>query len=220
VEVSTENGSAADVSLALTADPSSLKPTFTSGCGTDDGTAKCAVNAVADGKTISYGAQIPVASGASAVTAAKLTATASITTAATWTAPAATEIVSVGAATKPTAPATPSKPASVAPIDNNVTLGPAPGDLSSQTGQLVGASNASGLFPAIVPSTTPSPSPGAGAGATPGATRPVADSSALALGKPVLTAQVAGLAALGMGILLTVTRLSLRKRFRSRKQGS
>jgi hypothetical protein len=48
----------------------------------------------------------------------------------------------------------------------------------------------------------------------------VADSSALALGKPVLTAQVAGLVALGMGILLTVTRLSLRKRFRSRKQGS
>jgi hypothetical protein len=36
----------------------------------------------------------------------------------------------------------------------------------------------------------------------------------------VLTAQVAGLIALALAIMLTVTRLSLTKRLRSRKQGS
>jgi hypothetical protein len=50
-------------------------------------------------------------------------------------------------------------------------------------------------------------------------TRPVADSSALGQGSPVLTGQVAGLVALGLGVLLTVTRLSLGKRSRSPKQG-
>jgi hypothetical protein len=35
----------------------------------------------------------------------------------------------------------------------------------------------------------------------------------------VLTAQVAGLIALALALLLTVTRLSLRKRFRAPKQG-
>jgi hypothetical protein len=49
--------------------------------------------------------------------------------------------------------------------------------------------------------------------------RPVADSSALGLGTPVLTAQVAGLVALALGVLLTVTRLSVRKRSRSAKRG-
>jgi hypothetical protein len=42
----------------------------------------------------------------------------------------------------------------------------------------------------------------------------------LALGTPVLTAQVIGLLALAFGIMLTVTRLSLRKRPRPKGEGS
>ena len=43
VQISTKNGSASDVSVALTAQPSSQKPTFSSGCAKDDGTACAAV---------------------------------------------------------------------------------------------------------------------------------------------------------------------------------
>jgi len=98
-------------------------------------------------------------------------------------------------------------------------LGPIP-NLNGISSSLIGAGNASGLFPAINPSATPSPAPGvhaAGGGRT---ATPVADSSALAFGQPGLTGQVAGLIALAVAVLLTVTRLPLRRRFRSRKQGS
>jgi hypothetical protein len=94
-------------------------------------------------------------------------------------------------------------------------LGPIP-DLNGASSQLIGAGNAAGLFPAINPSATPSPSPGTPAPG--GQRRPVPDSSAIAFVKPGLTGQVAGLIALAVAVMLTVTRLSLRKRFRSRKQ--
>ena len=48
----------------------------------------------------------------------------------------------------------------------------------------------------------------------------VPGSSAIAFVQPGLTGQVAGLIALAVAVLLTVTRLSLRRRFRSRKQAS
>jgi hypothetical protein len=41
---------------------------------------------------------------------------------------------------------------------------------------------------------------------------PVSEASPVSLGTPVFTAQVAGLIALGLAIMLTVTRLSLRRR--------
>jgi multisubunit Na+/H+ antiporter MnhC subunit len=82
---------------------------------------------------------------------------------------------------------------------------------------LIGAGNAAGLFPAIVPSgTAATSSPATHAQGTRRNAAPAADSSALA---PVLTAQVAGLIALALAIMLTVTRLSLTKRLRFRKQG-
>jgi hypothetical protein len=96
-------------------------------------------------------------------------------------------------------------------------LGPIP-DLNGASSQLIGAGNAAGLFPAINPSATPSPSPGTPA--PDGQRRPVPDSSAIAFVKPGLTGQVAGLIALAVAVMLTVTRLSMRKRFRSGKQGS
>jgi hypothetical protein len=216
VRVSTENnGSAADVTVALTAQPSGQKPTFTSGCATGAGTASCGVSSVSDKQPVSLKAQIPVAAGATSVTSVKLTATASVVTTENWTPPSAAETVAVTAASaSPTKSATSS--AGVLP-ESTLPLGPIP-NLNGVSSQLIGAGNASGLFPAISPSATPSPSPGGPAPSS--QRRPVSGSSAIAFVQPGLTGQVAGLIALAVAVLLTVTRLSLRKRFRSRKQGS
>jgi len=223
VRVSTENnGSATDVTVALTAQPSGQKPTFVSGCAKGAGTASCTVSSVSDKQPVSLKAQIPVAASATSVTAVKLTATASIVTAEKWTPPSAAETVAVTAASaSPASPASPAKspasssPAGVVPV-GALPLGPIP-DLNGASSQLIGAGNAAGLFPAINPSATPSPSPGTPA--PDGQRRPAPDSSAIAFVEPGLTGQVAGLIALAVAVMLTVTRLSLRKRFRSRKQG-
>jgi hypothetical protein len=218
VRVSTDNnGSAADVTVALAAQPSNLKPTFTSGCAKGEGTASCTVSSVSDKQPVSLKAQIPVAASATSVTSVKLTATASVATTEKWTPPSAVETVAVTAASaSPSSSPTGTSPAGVAP-GTTLPLGPIP-NLNNVSSQLIGAGNASGLFPAINPSATPSPSP---AGPVPGSERrPVSGSSAIAFVQPGLTGQVAGLIALAVAILLTVTRLSLRKRFRSRKQSN
>jgi hypothetical protein len=217
VRVSTENnGSATDVTVALTAQPSGQKPRFVSGCAKGAGTASCTVSSVSDKQPVSLKAQIPVAASATSVTSVKLTATASIVTTDKWTPPSAAETVAVTAA--PASPAT--SPASSSPPGvvpgGALPLGPIP-DLNGASSQLIGAGNAAGLFPAINPSATPSPSPGTPA--PDGPRRPVPSSSAIAFVEPGLTGQVAGLIALAVAVMLTVTRLSLRKRFRSRKQG-
>src|SRR6266567_1300520 len=217
VRVSTENnGSAANVTVALTAQPSGQKPTFTSGCAKGAGTASCTVSAVSDKQPVSLKAQIPVAAGATSVTSVKLTATASIATTEKWTPLSAAETVAVIAASaSPAQSSAGSSSAGVSP-GGALLLGPIP-NLNGVSSQLIGAGNAAGLFPAINPSATPSPSPGSPA---PGSQRrPAPDSSAIAFIQPGLTGQVAGLIALAVAVLLTVTRLSLRRRFRSRKQG-
>jgi hypothetical protein len=219
VQVSTANGSASGVTVALTSEPASQKPVYTSGCLKGEGTASCAVGSVQDRQPVSLRAQIPVAASASSVTSVKLTATASVVTTAKWTPPAATETVSVTAAS-----ASPSSsPASTSPLGispgANLPLGPIP-DLNGVASRIIGAGNASGLFPAINPSSdTPSPAPGSQA-AGQGQNRPSPNSSAIAFVQPGLTGQVAGLIALAVAVLLTVTRLSMRRRFRSRKQAS
>jgi hypothetical protein len=216
VQVSTKNnGSASLVTVALTASPSSQQATYTGGCAKGDGTATCTVSSVSDKQPASLKAQIPVAASAIKVTSVKLTATALITTTGKWTPPSAAETVAVTAASaSPTKSATSS--AGVLP-ESTLPLGPIP-NLNGVSSQLIGAGNASGLFPAINPSATPSPSPGGPAPSS--ERRPVSGSSAIAFVQPGLTGQVAGLIALAVAVLLTVTRLSLRKRFRSRKQGS
>jgi hypothetical protein len=85
---------------------------------------------------------------------------------------------------------------------------------------LIGAGNAASLFPAIFPSPIPGSSPGVHPEGGKRNANAVSDSSALGLEKPVLTGQLAGLIALAVAVMLTVTRLSLRKRFGSRKPGS
>jgi multisubunit Na+/H+ antiporter MnhC subunit len=89
--------------------------------------------------------------------------------------------------------------------------------LNGVSSSLISAGNAAGLFPAIVPSSgtaTPS-SPRAQAQGTRRTAATAADSSALA---PVLTAQVAGLIALALALVLTVTRRSLTKRLGFKKR--
>ncbi|HTQ94478.1 MAG TPA: hypothetical protein VMK84_33795 [Streptosporangiaceae bacterium] len=217
VQVSTgNNGSASGVTVALTAKPASQKPVFTSGCLKGEGTASCAVASVSDKQPVTLRAQIPVAAKASSVTSVKLTATASVTTTEKWTPPAAAETVAVTAASAGSSPAAASSPG-VSP-GTTLPLGPIP-DLNGISSQLIGAGDASGLFPAISPSATPSPSPGSQAAAGQGKARPAPSSSAIAFVQPGLTGQVAGLIVLAVAVLLTVTRLSLRKRFRPRKQG-
>jgi hypothetical protein len=218
VQVSTKDGgSASHVTVALTSQPSSQKPLFTGGCGDSNGSASCPVSAVSDKQAVSLHAQIPVASDATSVSSVKLTATASITTSAKWTPPAAAVTVAVTAAAAPGGSAPPSSSAPPAAPGTTLPLGPVP-NLNSVSSSLIGAGNASELFPAINPGATPSPSPGNGTDRRNAA--PAPGSSAIAFVQPGLTGQVAGLIALAVAVLLTVTRLSLRRRFRSRKQGS
>jgi hypothetical protein len=216
VEVSTKNGPVSGVYVTLSAKPTSQKPTFTGGCAKGDKTSSCTVSSVSDKQAVSLQAQIPVASGASSVSSVTLSAAASVVTSATWTPPAADETVAVTAvapaAAKPSASASPEAP---------LPLGPIPA-LNGVSSSLIGAGNAVGLFPAIVPSSSPAASSSPRARAQAQGTRrnaaTAADSSALA---PVLTAQVAGLIALALAIVLTVTRLSVTKRLGFfRKRGS
>jgi hypothetical protein len=218
VQVSTKDGgSASHVTVALTSQPSSQKPLFTGGCGDSNGSASCPVSAVSDKQAVSLHAQIPVASDATSVSSVKLTATASITTSAKWAPPAAAETVAVTAAAASGGNGSPSSSAPPTAPGTTLPLGPVP-NLNSVSSSLIGAGNASELFPAISPGATPSPSPGNGTDRRNAA--PVPGSSAIAFVQPGLTGQVAGLIALAVAVLLTVTRLSLRRRFRSRKQGS
>jgi hypothetical protein len=225
VQVSTKNnGSASGVTVALSAKPSSQKPAFTSGCARGQGTATCTVGAVSDKKPVTLKAQIPIAADSTSVTSITLTATASVATTEKWTPPAAAETVAVTAAPSasdaPTSQGQSSANAASAGVSPGTTLplGPIP-NLNGASSSLIGAGNASGLFPAINPAPVPSPTPGADAQGQPNA-QPATGASPLAFARPGLTGQVAGLIALVVAVLLTVTRMSLRKRFRSRKQGS
>jgi hypothetical protein len=94
-------------------------------------------------------------------------------------------------------------------------------NLNAEASTLVGAGNAAGLFPAITPSagsgTSQAVSPQGGGRQN---ADPIGNATTVSSGTQVLTAQVAGLIALGLAIMLTVTRLSLRKRSSSDGSGS
>jgi hypothetical protein len=211
VQVFTKNGTASGVSVALTAQPSSQKPTFSSGCA-KDGTASCSLSSVTT-KAISLNAQIAVASNATSVSSVKLTATASVVTTTKWTPPAAAETTTVtAAAAKSSASASPSAAAHIA----LVPLGPIPA-LNGEASMFVQAGSAANLFPTVGPSPGASLSPTAAAAQpTKRNTGPVSEASPVSLGTPVFTAQVAGLIALGVAIMLTVARLSVRRRSKPR----
>jgi hypothetical protein len=95
-------------------------------------------------------------------------------------------------------------------------LGPIPA-LNGEASVFIQAGDAGNLFPAI--GLSPGGSPGPTAAAAQPTTRntaPVSEASPVSLGTPVYTAQVAGLIALGVAIMLTVTRLSVRRRSKPR----
>ena len=214
VQVSTKNGTASDVSVALTAQPSSQKPTFSGGCAKDDGTASCHLSSVTT-KATTLNARVAIASNATSVSSVKLTATASVVTTTKWTPPAAAETTAVtAAAAKSSGTPSPSAAEHIAVLP----LGPIPA-LNGEASMFIGAGNAANLFPTISPSPGASPGPTAAAASaqpTKQNTGPVSEASPVSLGTPVFTAQVAGLIVLGVAIMLTVTRLSVRRRSKPR----
>ncbi len=215
VQVSTENGSASDVTVALTSQPTSQKPTITSGCANGNGTASCGIGSVSDTQAVVLHARIPVASNATSVKSVQLTATASVVTTTKWYPPTAAETMTVTAVT----PAKKTQPAGGGQFDI-LPLGPLPDLNNSIARTIIEGGTASGLFPKISPSPAPSPSPVVHPKQREEAAAPTANASAFSLGAPVLAAQVIGLLALAFGIMLAVTRRSVRKRAHPKADGS
>jgi hypothetical protein len=105
-------------------------------------------------------------------------------------------------------------------VPQNVTnLPPVPADVTSPlpvgslpsipkvSPTLSQGGNAGNLFPTLNPTRAKDPAQPIGKART----RPVADTSALPEGAPVVGAQLAGLAALALAFVLAVTRLSIRR---------
>jgi len=199
-----KGGDVPDATIRLVAAPASLKPTFSFGCGSHNGSASCDLGALdANAAQRQLQATIAVAASATTVTSVRLTA---VEGAANLPKdPQASATTSVTAASSTAAnSADPSLPGStdVSPL----TVGNLP-YLPSANPVLSPGGNAAGLFPAVTPSADP---PAAAQDRQ--KTRSVANSSALAPGAPVIGAQLAGLAVLALAFLLAVARLSLRRR--------
>lgn len=221
----TTGGNVPDATVRLQATPpSGGTPGFSFGCGKADGTSACDLGAV-DAKSAprQLQARLTVPVSASTVKSVRLTVIGS--TAHLTKAPTASATVSITA--PPPASDTSPPPASEA-AQNPPNELPAPVTVTSPlpVGSLPGippgippaippvsptlspGGNAAGLFPTLHPKQNPS-SPQQ---AKPPRTRPVANTSALPEGAPVVGAQVAGLAALALAFVLAVTRLSIRRR--------
>jgi hypothetical protein len=172
VSVWVASGFAADVTVALTAQPSGDQPTYVSGCPVGNGTASCWIPDLALlGAPSSYQlqARIPVASRVSSVT---LAATASAPALGAWTPPAAAASVPVSApSAAPSPKPAPSKRASSSP----------PGRSPSPRTSPVSSSAPSSADPAGAAS-------GSGPGLGPGAALPLAPLPALPANGSSITA--------------------------------
>ncbi len=202
-----------DATVRLVAAPASLKPAFSFGCGSHDGSASCDLGALdANSARRQLQAKIAVAASATTVTSVRLTA---VATAANLTKdPQASSTTSVTAAASPTATtsADPTAPGTTAV--SPLTVGNLP-YLPSASPVLSPGGNAAGLFPAL----TPSADPPAATQQDPEKTQAIANTSALPQEAPVVGAQVAGLAVLALAFVLAVARLSLRRRSAPAKAG-
>jgi hypothetical protein len=208
VSVWAQGGNVSNATVRLSTAPAGQSPTFNFGCGSHNGTAACDVGGVdSSSSSRQLQAGVPVAAGAASVTSVRLTATASAANLASDpTASVTVQVVAFGQATPTTS--TPSLPGTMS--TSPISVGSLP-YLSGTAGtRLSPGGNASGLFPTL----NPSSSPGGSGSAAPQRenAKPVADTSALSLGVPVVGAQLAGLGALAVGFILAVTRLSVRKR--------
>jgi hypothetical protein len=219
----TTGGNVTDAVLRLQAIPASGgAPGFSFGCGKDDGTPSCDLGAV-DAKSAprQLQARLTVPVSASSVKSVSLTVIGS-------TAHLAKDLkaaASVSITTPPPATAGGNNPPEQLPPDQFPPDQFPPDQLPPVTGTsplpvgslpnipavsptLAPGGNASNLFPTL------SPKPGASSAppAQKAHTRPVAETSALPEGAPVVGAQLAGLAALALAFVLAVTRLSIRRR--------
>ena len=206
VQAWTQGGNVPSATISLAAAPTSLKPKYSVGCGSHDGTAVCDLGAV-DVKSAKreLQAQVAVPVTATTVTSVRLTVTAS--------AAHLPKKPKVSATVKVTAPPPGAVvPASVGPP----VLGTTPlsvGDLPFLPllpgSTLTPGGNAAGLFPTLTPGTDP---PAGKPTGQKGSTTPVANTFALSQGASVVGGQLVGLGVLALGFVLAVTRLSVRKR--------
>jgi hypothetical protein len=206
----TQGGNVPDATIRLMAAPASLKPTFSFGCGSHDGSASCDLGAL-DAKSAQRQLQAKIAVAATATTVTSVRLTAAASAAGLTTDPQASATVSVTAASPsptattsadPGAPGAPGSTIDVSPLTaGNLPYLPAASPVLSPGG------NAAGLFPTLTPSADPST-----ATQDPEKTQPVANTSALPQEGPVIGAQLAGLAVLALAFLLAAARLSFRRR--------
>lgn len=219
-----ENGDVPGATIKLSAAPTSLVPEFSFGCN-PNATASCDLGTVfAASSAREVSARVTVPATATSVTSVNLTATASAS--GLVADPAVSIPITVNAGTQ-TSTGTGSSGSGTGGSGTGGSGGVGAGGAGSITSPLpVGSlptiggagstssvspgGNAAGLFPTINPSAVPNPSPGQNSSGT--RARQVANTQALPIGTPVVDAQLAGLAALGVAFLLAVTRLSVRKR--------
>ena len=203
-----------EVTVSLATQPAGEVATFTTACLAGNKTASCTIAAPTSKHTVLQ-ASVPVKANATTVDHVTVEAQANPAAAKLPDPPTASQTAQVTAAvtsssSSSSAPTSPS-PGTSGVGAANVPIGPLP-DLNNENSSLIGAGNAAGLFPQINPSAAPSPAPGVGARAGNETADPAASTSLLPLGMPVVTAQIIGLAALALAIMLAVTRLSLRRR--------
>src|SRR5271165_4583107 len=232
VQVSAENGPASGVSVTLTATPQGQQPEFTSLCPSGNGTATCTIGSL--GTTVSPSAyqiqaQIQVASTATSVTSVTLTATAdAATTPAMTTMPAAaaTVTVSAPAASPSTSPASTSPasttranttrasttrasttPARVTPaILPTLASTPPLVSVPGVSTPVMNPVNISSALPVITPAANPA---AAGAQPSPAAnvSTPAAGNFTVVIGMSAKTAQLFGLIAAWLVVLLVAAKL-------------
>jgi hypothetical protein len=203
----TRGGNVPDVIIRLRATPASVSPVFSFGCGSHDGTPACDLGAVdASSAVRQLKAQVTVPVGATAVRSVRLVVMGSA--AHLPTDPYAAAAVTITAAPPPTPP--PGSPTpTVSPVltFSPLPVGTLPGVQAAANGAgptLSPGGNAGNLFPTLALAK--------GAKGKKASTRVVANVSALPGGASVIAAQLVGLLALGLGFLLAVTRMTVRRR--------
>jgi len=215
VSVWTTGGNVPSAAIRLQATPATAgAPRFSFGCGKDDGTPACLLGAVsAKSAQRQLQAQLIVPVTGSAVTSVRLTVIGSAAHLAK--APKASASVSVTASRSATSPSL----AAALPVPEAVTAPLPVGSLPSipaASPTLSPSGNAAGLFPTLDPKPTQSPSQPARRSPSKSAkqarARPIANTSALPEGAPIVGAQLTGLAALALAFVVVVARMSIRRR--------
>ncbi|HEX6447955.1 MAG TPA: hypothetical protein VF060_00660 [Trebonia sp.] len=230
VSVWATSGSVTNVTLKLTTSPSSQKPVFSFGCN-KNGTNSCTVGTVdSTSQPAQLQAQVAIAKTATSVNSVQLTVTgsgagvssdpkASVPISVTALKASASPSASSSTSSSSSAPgsASPGTTTTV-PLPSAATSALPVGGLPFLNGSgstLSPGGNASSLFPTLKPS-----SPGVPSAANQGGqphSQPVADT--LPAEASVTGAQYAGLGALAVAFILSVTRLSIRRRHAAKPGG-